>query len=326
MGKRIDYFDMLRGVAIVFVIINHSYSGNPLNGGFKDELYLLVRQITTCAVPIFLAESGYFLANKHISGKIDYFQFLGSHSFRVWFPMVLWSLPLFFIQDHNNIVLSFVFLLAGGYSIYYFITLIIQYYALQPLLAKINLGGVIFSLLITASFVMADMYVIAIKGNHIPLLFECGPFVMWIAYPAIGYYLGKNGRNYKIAIWLVLMVLSLLACMIESKWLYSFHGEGLGVTKLSSLCFSLCAILVLFSENTQHFFNPYNWIYKTIVYVGEVSFGIYLIHKYFLDFLIEPFVEDTLLRAFLTLLSSIALIAIVKKIIPLGLSRTIGFR
>ena len=55
MGKRIDYFDMLRGVAIIFVLICHSYSGDPLNGSFKEELYLVVRQIVTCAVPIFLA-------------------------------------------------------------------------------------------------------------------------------------------------------------------------------------------------------------------------------------------------------------------------------
>lgn len=60
MGKRIDYFDMLRGVAIIFVLICHSYSGDPLNGSFKEELYLVVRQIVTCAVPIFLAESGFF--------------------------------------------------------------------------------------------------------------------------------------------------------------------------------------------------------------------------------------------------------------------------
>lgn len=43
MGKRIDYFDMLRGVAIIFVLICHSYSGDPLNGSFKEELYLVVR-------------------------------------------------------------------------------------------------------------------------------------------------------------------------------------------------------------------------------------------------------------------------------------------
>lgn len=81
MGKRIDYFDMLRGVAIIFVLICHSYSGDPLNGSFKEELYLVVRQIVTCAVPIFLAESGFFLANKHFSNRIEFFNFWSMHSF-----------------------------------------------------------------------------------------------------------------------------------------------------------------------------------------------------------------------------------------------------
>lgn len=99
MGKRIDYFDMLRGVAIIFVLICHSYSGDPLNGSFKEELYLVVRQIVTCAVPIFLAESGFFLANKHFSNRIEFFNFWSMHSFRIWLPMVVWSIPLFSLEN-----------------------------------------------------------------------------------------------------------------------------------------------------------------------------------------------------------------------------------
>ena len=64
----IPYFDFVRGLAIVFVVFNHSYSGNPLSGTFIQELYLVFREIVTCAVPLFLAESGYFLATKEIRG------------------------------------------------------------------------------------------------------------------------------------------------------------------------------------------------------------------------------------------------------------------
>lgn len=142
MGKHhIAYFDLLRGIAIILVIVNHCYTGNPLDGSFKEGLYLVIRQLATCAVPIFLAQSGFFLSDKIIKNKKEYFSFFCSHSFRVWVPMVLWSIPLFFIQDHNNVLLSLVFLLLGGYSIYYFITLIIQFYAMQPILRKVNLGG-----------------------------------------------------------------------------------------------------------------------------------------------------------------------------------------
>lgn len=326
MNKRIDYFYMLRGVAIIFVIICHSYSGDPLSGSFKDGLYLLIRQIVTCAVPIFLALSGFFLANKVLANTKDYFYFWTTHSFRVWLPMVIWSIPLFFIREHDNPVISIIYLLLGGYSIYYFITLIIQYYAMQPLFRKINKFCAILCTIITALFLIADNYYTSIQGHHLSLFFECAPFVMWLAYPALGYYISKNGRKYRVYPWLIIMFISLICCIFESKWLYSFHGGGVGATKLSSLFFSASAIFVLLSEKAQKKLDFNTHWYKSLVYIGEISFGIYLIHKYFLDFLIAPMVKDTLIRTLLTLVLSITFIAIIKKIMPKFASRYLGFR
>lgn len=326
MSKRIDYFDMLRGVAIIFVIICHSYSGNPLSGSFKEELYLLIRQIVTCAVPIFLAESGFFLANKVLANKGEYFKFLGTHSFRVWLPMVLWSIPLFFLKEHDNLVLSILFLLLGGYSIYYYITLIIQYYAMQPVMRKINRGGVFLCIIITAVFLAADNYYTSIQGYHISLFFECAPFVMWLAYPAIGYYIGKNKRDYKVYPWIILMILGLVLCVFETKWLYGFHENGVGATKLSALVYSFSAIMVLFNEKTQRYIESDKFWFKSLVHVGKLSFGIYLIHKYFLDFFIVPYVNDTFIRTLITLFASVTIITLIKKITPTPVSRALGFR
>lgn len=326
MGKRIDYFDMLRGVAIIFVIICHSYSGNPLGGGLKECFYLIIRQIVTCAVPIFLAESGYFLANRRFENTKDYLHFWGSHSFKVWMPMVLWSIPLFFIKEHNNPILSVVYLILGGYSIYYFIALIIQYYALQPLLRRINMGGVIFAFVITALCLAMDNYYTSIQGHQVSLFFECAPFVMWLAYPALGYYIGKGGRDYKLYPWIIIMALGLIACVVETKWLYGFHQNGIGATKISSLVFSFCAIMVLFNKKTQTQLQSNHWLYKLLVRVGEISFGIYLIHKYFLDYLIAPAFNDTFIRAFITLILSVAFIILFKRIFPNNISRIFGFR
>lgn len=326
MNKHIDYFDMLRGVAILFVIICHSYSGNPTAGGVKEEFYLLIRQIVTCAVPIFLAESGFFLANKVLDNKTAYFKFFCGHSFRVWLPMVIWSIPLFFIKEHTNPILSIVFLLVGGYSIYYFITLIIQYYALQPILRKINRIGVLVCFILTAIFLAVDNYYTSIRGHDLSLFFECAPFVMWLAYPAIGYYIGKSNRDYKLFPWIVLMIVGLVACVFETKWLYGFHENGIGATKISALIFSFSAIMVLFNERTQSFFESDKLWYKGLVHIGGISFGIYLIHKYFLDFLIAPHINDMFLRAIITLTASIVVILLVKKAVPSSVARILGFR
>ena len=136
MKVRIDYFDFLRGIAILFVIIIHSYSGDPLAGMVLEDLYLVLRQLVTCAVPLFLAMSGYFLATKTLMTRKEYYEFFARHSFRIWFPMLVWSIPLYIIKDYNNYVTSFILLMMGGYSIYYYITLTIQYYAMQPLPKK----------------------------------------------------------------------------------------------------------------------------------------------------------------------------------------------
>lgn len=101
--KHIDYFDFLRGLAIIFVVFNHSYSADPMSDGLIDMIYLLIRQIVTCAVPIFLAQSAFFLSKKNFVNKSEYFSYLKSHSLRIWIPMVIWSLPLFFIKDHHNL-------------------------------------------------------------------------------------------------------------------------------------------------------------------------------------------------------------------------------
>ena len=327
MGKRIVYFDMLRGVAIIFVLFCHSYSGNPLGGGLKEELYLVIRQIVTCAVPIFLAESGFFLANRELNGAKEYFSFLGTHAFRIWLPMVLWSMPLFFIQEHNNYILSLLYMLLGGYSIYYFIILIIQFYALQPVLRSVRTGGgVIIALIINLLFVILDNYYISLQGNRLPLLFECGPFIMWIVYPVIGYYIGNKGRNYRVMPWLVLMIICLFCSVIESKWLYGFHKEGLGVTKVSSLLFSSCSIIVLFSERVQRQICSDSFFSRVLVYVGEISFGIYLIHKYVLDYLVVRIITDSIIRTVLTLSLSVAIIAFLKMILPTFLSRCLGLK
>lgn len=142
--ERISYFDFLRGVAIIFVVICHSYSGDPLAGTFKEDVYLLLRQLVTCAVPLFLAMSGFFMATKVLTTRKDYCNFVIKHSFRIWLPMVIWSLPLFVIKEHNNYITAMILLLLGGNSIYYFITLNIQYYAMQPLLKKTSMGGGVF--------------------------------------------------------------------------------------------------------------------------------------------------------------------------------------
>lgn len=74
MRQRITYFDFLRGAAILMVVAIHTYP----NDGFATPLataQMLGRQLIGCAVPVFLAISGFFLAHKALDTREERFAF-----------------------------------------------------------------------------------------------------------------------------------------------------------------------------------------------------------------------------------------------------------
>lgn len=130
--ERIKYFDFLRGLAIMMVVAIHTYSSD------KGNAALALRQVFNCAVPLFLAISGFFLASKDLSNKNDYFAFLKHQIPKVYIPVLIWSLPLFIIGIINGrgFLVSCLLLISCGFSIYYFVALIMQCYVILPFLQK----------------------------------------------------------------------------------------------------------------------------------------------------------------------------------------------
>lgn len=141
MNNRIAYFDFLRGIAILMVVAIHTFSLNS-----ATDSSIAVRQILNIAVPLFLAISGFFLSNKDLSSRKEYLFFLKKQIPRVYIPCFIWSLPLYFLALYlgGSIMVNTIYLLFCGFSIYYFIALIIQYYILLPVFQKMTkniMGG-----------------------------------------------------------------------------------------------------------------------------------------------------------------------------------------
>ena len=87
MKERITYFDFLRGLAIMMVVGIHTYT--------LGEDSTEVRQLLNTAVPLFIAISGYFLSQKKMENKEDFFSFLKKQPPKVYLPVLVWSLPLY---------------------------------------------------------------------------------------------------------------------------------------------------------------------------------------------------------------------------------------
>lgn len=98
------------------------------------------RNLLNAAVPLFLAISGYFMANKRVNTRATYKDFLKKQATKVYVPMLVWSVPYLILAylHRESPAVSVLLFFFGGFSIYYFIILIVQYYALLPLMQKMG--------------------------------------------------------------------------------------------------------------------------------------------------------------------------------------------
>lgn len=132
---RLTYFDFLRGISILMVVSIHTFNNST------DLMDVTLRNIMNCAVPIFLAISGYFLGKK--LGTITYKDLLLKQIPKVYIPCLVFSIPLLGLSllGGKSIIYSLLNFFLCGFSVYYFVALIIQYYTLLPLLTNIKWGG-----------------------------------------------------------------------------------------------------------------------------------------------------------------------------------------
>ncbi len=141
---RQPYFDFLRGFAIIMVVGIHTITDySPTFDSLEEIATILVRLALNCAVPLFLAISGYFVAKKKLDSPKEHWSFLKKQMPKVYIPCLIFSIPYFVLDIHakDNIMRSLAYLFLCGFSIYYFVALIIQYYIILPFLTKINNRG-----------------------------------------------------------------------------------------------------------------------------------------------------------------------------------------
>lgn len=341
MSKRIAYFDILRGVAIIGVVLIHSSNIGlqfPSNS-FNFHFTIWSRQILNASVPLFLAISGYFLAKKNISNLSEYINFIKKQIPKIYIPFLIWSSVwlILGILILNKSILHELFNLMIFQSTgpYYFIALIIQYYVLLPILKRLaNFKGLIISLVISLTTVGIIFYIRNYIGINLPLIVYAGNFPVFLVFFVLGLYLGSSDKillRNKLLISFIL-IFYLLAC-IESYALYAlFDNAGLAATamKPSSFMYSLFLITYLIKN--------IDLLKSTILKrVGEISFGIYLIHMFvliiisrlvstFFPSLIEVQPLYQFMLVVIIVLSCLLSISIGKKVLSAKIIQIIGFK
>ena len=319
------YFDTLRGIAILMVVAIHTFIACEFDN-FQSICAISMREIFNVAVPLFLAISGFFIGLKKFESNYQIITFWKKQIPKVYIPTLFWSIPyLTLALYHQQSLLKniLVFLLCG-YSIYYFIALIIQCYLLLPFIQKKMLnyamGGVILSLSLICVAVISYTSI-----TRFPLIVFAGPVIVWLIFFWIGVFLSRRERDYKIGKIFIGVLLSFVLMLIETKYRHEATGGGYGI-KPSSFIFSFLMILLLFSKRIEHKYVKDKVINKALIVVGDDSFSIYLIHCFVITIVFHfVTISNWIVRWTIVVAITMLFICLVRKVLPNKCLKIIGF-
>ena len=319
------YFDTLRGIAILMVVAIHTFIACEFDN-FQSICAISMREIFNLAVPLFLAISGFFIGRKKFESNYQIITFWKKQIPKVYIPTLFWSIPyLTLALYHQQSLLKniLVFLLCG-YSIYYFIALIIQCYLLLPFIQKKMLnyamGGVILCLSLICVAVISYTSI-----TRFPLIVFAGPVIVWLIFFWIGVFLSRRERDYKIGKIFIGVLLSFVLMLIETKYRHEATGGGYGI-KPSSFIFSFLMILLLFSKRIEHKYVKDKVINKALIVVGDYSFSIYLIHCFVITIVFHfVTISNWIVRWTIVVAITMLFICLVRKVLPNKCLKIIGF-
>lgn len=162
--------------------------------------------------------------------------------------------------------------------------------------------------------------------NRLPLICYAGPSVTWIIFFYTGLMQSRSRREYPITLLIALLIASVGVMLAETYLLQEKGKSGFGI-KPSVYIYSFIVILILFSSKVQRLFNEGLWINRIVCHIGRISFGIYLIHCYFIMLYARWIISFPWFMKWLCIVvSSVIFIFIVRKTIPNRLLKYIGFQ
>lgn len=150
----------------------------------------------------------------------------------------------------------------------------------------------------------------------LPLIVYAGSFMPWIYFFVLGVFLTDMKNNYSIWGPIILIIIGVSLQYLEA--LYSLNeGRMLFGQKVTSVISNTGIILLLFSTRLKSYYSS-TYINRIFEYWGFYSFGIYLVHCYFLYVLsfFRVRIVYWSLKCFAVILLTSLFIIFVRAIIP----------
>lgn len=283
MSTRYEKFDILRGFAIIGVVLIHITAPLATDG---EVFAILINQMSRFAVPIFFFLSGWGLTIAESFTKSEgYWDFLKARFLSVFPQYIIWNFIYLAYSDvwssQNLQEVLGAFLLGTIYNHLYFVPVILILYIFYPLLLKAaNKAGVLFSLLITIISQLSDVWI-----QH-EYFYMNKNILNWIFYFIFGMWFAKNFKEktrhlqkYKYFIW-VGLVLSMSLVLLTPFLVGDIFDFNLVLASTRPTVIFYSTMLVLFMIVTPFHQQKLNEI---LLKLSKYSFYIYLSHYLFLN-------------------------------------------
>ena len=136
-------------------------------------------------------------------------------------------------------------------------------------------------LLLLLSMVVTSLVMIHYTKDSIsyPLIYIGAPFPFMLCYYALGGYLKKTSFSFNIKKILSVTVICFILAYLEHIYLIDKYQYFSALRPINRV-FCFVVIILLFTDTIRRFFEKYSdniWI-RSITYIGQISFGIYLTH------------------------------------------------
>lgn len=328
MNERI-YWQKIRGICILAVILIHSFIGYNYIGQEKNEIiWIIIRQMINFAVPVFIFMSGYFIKQENFLKKnFDYIEWLITRGGgRLLIPFILWSVFYSMIlimpqvihhKDVNWSKIMFRFITGKAATPFYYIVVLLQLTLITPCIVKIvhkgkKLGKICW--FITPIYIVY-VYMYNIITGHAPLLYET-LFPAWFIF----YYLGIEVRHgMKLNGNLKVVIMAFLVSCLEA-FLLKYYGMSSGFytsqITVGSFLYSISIIGVVLEKVEEDGEKNVLW------QMGNCSYGIFYIHMFMLMIcgkIIDKFSDNWIVywgfRFILTTMTSYIVVKIMQNIL-----------
>ena len=286
MKKRILWIDLLRITGIIGVMLMHIV-GNTKNtfGNLQEQannIYSFICIIAEYAVPLFIMISGAMFLRK---GIISYKEMFNKYIKKIIISLIFFGTIMIIIEEfyttktiNTSIIKTIIIKLLTGdlWAHMWYLYLIIGLYLITPVLTRItnNIEKKEFTIFLTILFILTIILNTINNYLNIIIIFNSISISGYIFYYFYGYYLYKYdiSKKYKIITYL-LSFLSFICILFIVK-----NKPDTLLEYTSFIPFIISSSIFISLKN-----NQFNKCTKLITSIGTHSYGIYIIHQFYIN-------------------------------------------